>query len=103
MFGKKKKRAKTRIRVLSDSGEVLFSADAAEFKPPEKVILELSVEFFSDPEPCEIHRSAVCLRAVSELQEALKINETAEIASLPERLRRFFSENAQTVCIEEEC
>lgn len=38
----------------------------------ESVILEKSEEFFSDPEPCHIHRSAVRIRLTAEIQEELQ-------------------------------
>ena len=35
----------------------------------ERVILEKSMEFFDDPEPCHIHRSAVRTRLTAEIQK----------------------------------
>ena len=36
----------------------------------EEIILEKSEEFFNDPNPCFIHRSAVRVRLLAELEEA---------------------------------
>lgn len=38
----------------------------------EEVILQKSMEFFDDPEPCQIHRSAVRVRLVAELEKELQ-------------------------------
>lgn len=38
----------------------------------EAVILNKSVEFFNDPEPCHIHRGAVRVRLTAEIQQELE-------------------------------
>ena len=100
MFGRKKKR-KTRILVTGEQG-VLLSCEPAEFAPPEETILALCLEYFHDANPCHIHRSAVCLRAVAELEQACPRGETVRVEALPANLRRLFAPGAQTVRIEEE-
>ncbi len=37
----------------------------------ETVIIEKSIRFFDDPEPCFIHRNAVRVRLISEIQKEL--------------------------------
>lgn len=37
----------------------------------EEIILQKSLEFFDDPEPCHIHRSAVRTRLIAELLKEL--------------------------------
>lgn len=39
----------------------------------DELIVRKSVEYFSDPEPCMIHRSAVASRLLAELQTALRV------------------------------
>ena len=100
MFGRKKKR-KTRILVTGAQG-VLLSCEPAEFVPPEETVLALCLEYFNDANPCHIHRSAVCLRAVAELEQACPRGETVRVDALPAQLQRLFVPGAQTVRIEEE-
>ena len=69
---------------------------------PEETILALCLEYFNDANPCHIHRSAVCLRAVAELEQACPRGETVRVDALPAQLRRFFAPGAETVRIEEE-
>ncbi|MBQ1189321.1 MAG: hypothetical protein IIX57_02765, partial [Lachnospiraceae bacterium] len=45
----------------------------------ESVILEKSVEFFDDPEPCHIHRGAVRVRLTAEIQLEIENNKDPEI------------------------
>lgn len=40
----------------------------------EEIILKKSVEFFDDPEPCVIHRDAVHMRLLTELETLLPQN-----------------------------
>lgn len=61
----------------------------------EEAILRLSYEFFGDPEPCMIHRSAVMNRIYMELQEYFQKNmdylaSSFLLKDLPERLVMFF-------------
>ena len=50
----------------------------------ENVILEHSLRFFNDPAPCYIHRGAVQVRLLGELEEELAENEKQP---LPPKLR----------------
>ena len=72
MFGKKKKKRKMRIVVTGAEG-VLLSCEPADFVPPEETLLALCLEYFNDANPCHIHRSAVCMRAVAELEQAVAV------------------------------
>lgn len=38
----------------------------------EAVVLEKSIEFFDDPEPCHIHRGAVRVRLTAEIQQEIE-------------------------------
>lgn len=55
---------------------------------PESVMIEKSVEFFGDPEPCMIHRSAVQSRLFSEILSALGESRKNPLP-LPGALKRY--------------
>ena len=55
------------ITLCGDQG-VLYSGPTSGLPIRESVILAKSVEFFADPEPCMIHRSAVQVRLYSEFE-----------------------------------
>lgn len=48
----------------------------------DSVIIEKSIRFFNDPEPCNIHRTAVRLRITEELSIELKETEQSECCKL---------------------
>lgn len=48
----------------------------------DSVIIEKSIRFFNDPEPCDIHRTAVRLRITEELFIKLKETEQSECCQL---------------------
>lgn len=48
----------------------------------DSVIIEKSILFFNDPEPCNIHRTAVQLRITEELSIKLKETEQSEWCQL---------------------
>ena len=83
------------MQVLADAGE-------ADFALPEAVVVALSVEYFNDPEPCEIHRGAVRHRAVQELRERCPLGQAVAVSALDEGLRRLLPEGAATVLFSEE-
>ena len=93
MFGRKKNPPKRLTLTLSDeSGTVLFSGLLTDLVIPDEVVIALSTEFFNDPTPCEIHRSAVLSRAFLSIEDALSSSaEPRAIASLDEVVRRLFS------------
>ena len=55
--------------VLSKDGTIIYDGLLKDVPLKEEIILKKSVEFFDDPEPCHIHRSAVRVRLISELLE----------------------------------
>ena len=55
--------------LLMKDGETLYDGLLKDVPLKEEIILKKSVEFFDDPEPCHIHRSAVRVRLISELLE----------------------------------
>jgi hypothetical protein len=76
LFKRKSKKVKKdnflRISLLDIHGEALFIGCIADISLPEQLIIEKSIEFFNDPNPCFIHRSAVNTRLICELEEILK-------------------------------
>ena len=57
---------------LSHGSTLLYDGYLKDLPLREEVILQKSVEFFDDPEPCHIHRSAVRTRLTAELLQELK-------------------------------
>ena len=58
------------VRVLAGE-RVLYEGKLKDIPLKETVILEKSVHFFNDPEPCYIHRGAVRVRLTEELHQEL--------------------------------
>ncbi len=69
------------VRLMNCEGSVLLECSCNRLPLKEKVILEKSVEFFNDPEPCFIHLSAVTARLLSEISEHIdnKLNQGMEL------------------------
>lgn len=98
MFGRKKsdeapKRARVqetpqRIRIDGPAG-VMYDGALTVIKIPESLIIELSIEFFDDPEPCHIHRGAVLKRVFMEINMQLGNQSTTAAADLPDGVRRY--------------
>lgn len=70
MFFKKKKQLPT-IQ-LYYANQLLFDGFLKDIPLKESVILEKSIAFFDDPEPCHIHRGAVRTRLTAEIQRELE-------------------------------
>lgn len=64
MFGRRKAAL---LALYGPSGEEVYRGELAAWPLPEQEIVRLSIRFFNDPEPCHIHRAAVCQRALMEL------------------------------------
>ena len=78
--------------VLTDAnGEILFSGDIYTLPILEDVIIQKSIEFFNDPEPCYIHKGAVCVRLWREIElEVLPYEgRPVPIDQLPEVIRSY--------------
>lgn len=69
MFHKKKK-YRLYLKFHSNN-QLLHDGAFLELPFPESLILEKSIQFFDDPEPCYLHRSAVRNRLLYELEEEL--------------------------------
>ena len=66
MFLKAKKK---RYLTVTCHEAVLYEGYWTELPLAEEIILEKSIEFFNDKEPCAIHRGAVHLRLLAELEQ----------------------------------
>lgn len=64
MFGRKKVAL---LALYDPEGKELYRGELAAWPLPEREIIRLSIRYFDDPEPCHIHRAAVCQRALMEL------------------------------------
>lgn len=100
MFGKKRRGGQSRVVALDGSGAIVWQCPAEDFQLPEAATLALSVEFFNDPEPCEIHCAAVRWRALQQLKE-LSGGQPVPIGALEAPLRACFPEGTSAVRVEE--
>ena len=92
MFGRKKKsRGRCVMLILfDDTSREIFTCPINEYVLPDEVVLALSVEYFNDPDPCEIHRGAVHNRVMMELMDNCTLGTTYSIADLPAAMRIWF-------------
>ena len=58
MFGKKKEKEKEKVIRVCLKGEEVYRGTMTDLPLKEEIILSKSDEFFNDPNPCFIHRSA---------------------------------------------
>jgi hypothetical protein len=70
--GKKSAGAFPDVQILNGQGTLLFEGPLQNLRFSEKLIIKKSIQFFHDPEPCFIHRSAVASRLFAELDLLLK-------------------------------
>lgn len=70
MLFKKKTPPLPSIRIFSGD-TLLFEGLLKDIPLKESVIIENSIRFFDDPEPCFIHRNAVRIRLAEELHQEL--------------------------------
>lgn len=70
MFKKFTKTKKTYIEIYYDD-KLLFQGLWNDIPLDENIIIQRSIDFFNDPTPCYIHRTAVRVRILAELEEAL--------------------------------
>ena len=57
------------VYFIGEHGEILIEKKLTALHLKDEVIIEKSIEFFNDPEPCMIHRSAVMKRIYMEINE----------------------------------
>lgn len=103
MFGRKTRRKAVCIELYDVHSAPLRRCPIAEFPLPEEIVLMLSVRYFNDPEPCEIHRAAVQKRAMLELTEVCGTSGPVALEALPAEMRAYFPEGTAFVRILEDC
>ncbi|MDR0450684.1 MAG: hypothetical protein LBH26_05425 [Treponema sp.] len=82
------------VQILGREGAPIFDGPLQSLRFPEKLIIEKSVEFFRDPEPCFIHRSAVVSRLVAELDLLLREDPDLSLEALEEKCPAYLGEYA---------
>ncbi len=104
MFKKKKPVLLWMLALADEKSNVLYQGPLFQMQFAESTIKALSMEFFHDPEPCHIHRSAVIQRAMMEIELACPEEASVRISALPKRIAGFFScyENAYAVTLHKE-
>lgn len=90
MFSKPKK-AVSWLTLYDNDGNIAKKMLLADLTVPEGIVIEKSIEFFRDPSPCFIHRSAVLSRLMMELECALSACTVEPMSSLSSDLRRYLS------------
>ena len=83
MFFNPKKKAAPSIRLYSQNA-LVYEGLLKDIPLKESVILEKSIQFFNDPEPCHIHRSAVRVRLTEELLRQLAVCDSPKACPLLE-------------------
>ena len=72
MFLKHKKK---RFLTVTLDNTILYDGLWDNLPLAEEIIIEKSIEFFDDKEPCEIHRGAVQIRLLAELEALLSTSD----------------------------
>ncbi len=75
MFKIFKKSKKIYIKIY-DNDKILYQGPWNDIPLDEEVIIQNSIKFYDDPNPCHIHRTAVRVRLIAELEKALQGNLT---------------------------
>jgi hypothetical protein len=89
-FGRKPGGGPSRLKLWDEEGRLLFDGRISALEFEEACVVRLSEEFYGDPNPCEIHRSAVMRRAMMEIERALPPGQSARAKALPPRVLGFF-------------
>ncbi|MDY3917765.1 MAG: hypothetical protein SOZ59_02040 [Candidatus Limivivens sp.] len=71
LFQKKKKTPSLPSVCIRSENAILYEGLLKEIPLKESVMIEKSIYFFNDPEPCYIHRGAVRVRLTEELHQEL--------------------------------
>ncbi len=70
---KKDKKEKMHIDIFNEN-RVIYQGRWDDLPLSENIIIKKSIDFFNDPEPCYIHRDAVRVRLLAELEAGLNRN-----------------------------
>ncbi len=90
MFGKQKK-AVPWLTLYDSAGNIIEKIRLMDLTVPEGIVIEKSIEFFGDPAPCMIHRTAVLSRLMMEMEYALSTCAKVPLGSLPADICRCLS------------
>ncbi len=92
------------LTIADESSRTLYEGPLFCMQFSEETIKALSIEFFRDPEPCHIHRSAVIQRAMMEIEAACQEGVPVAISTLPLRIAGFFAcyQDARTLTLAKE-
>lgn len=84
------------VTLTDDNGQVLYEGRIYGLPLRENAILQKSIEFFNDPDPCYKHRGAVHVRMWSDIEKHLiQIgSRSVRFNSLPEEFREWIDQNA---------
>lgn len=84
--------------ILRDGNNNIL-AESPLYKYPfeEQGIIASSIEFFKDPEPCEIHRGAVLSRSIAHFKMVCPLGEQIQISALDPLLQQLLPQNASTI------
>lgn len=91
-----------KIFLYDEQHKLEFGDKINKLKLPEELILKKSLDWFSDPQPCFIHRSAVMKRLFIQLEDFLIENKEKHIQfeSLDDELKEIFGCYSNIVIIE---
>lgn len=68
---KKNKKQQPEFVLLDINDRIIFEGKLEDIELDESIIIQKSIEFFSDANPCYIHRGAVMSRLYAEIGEIL--------------------------------
>ncbi len=72
MFSKRNKKPKTVFFIYDSRGTLLFTGELTALPIKEAIIIQKSIEFFNDHQPCYIHRGAVTVRLLAEIENYIE-------------------------------
>jgi len=82
------------ISFMDSKGNVVLEKKLTSLPLKEEVVINKSVEFFDDPEPCMIHRSAVMKRLYMEIDDFLndalrKGRKQLSLEHIPDSIKKY--------------
>lgn len=78
------------LHLMDAAGGTVYQDRIDWFPFSETVIRQACNEFFHDPNPCEIHRSAARLRLCAEIEEALPAGQSCLMEELSSTIASYF-------------
>jgi hypothetical protein len=95
---KRKNKEKTFILTITDKNTTLYNGPINELPILNSQVIAGSIEFYDDPEPCMIHRSAVISRYYIQIEAWLEdinyqSNSTLDIENIPQDIIKLIDFN----------